>query len=94
MNCMFARAPQLLPGLLHEKHSILLFFLGNLRLLVTRFASCEAVIRVAGIGGSSRSVGRILAPATRLLPSPASQHPNELRLDTDADEFPPDRKYK
>jgi len=68
MNCMFARAPQLLPGFLHEKHSFLLFFLGNLRLLVMRFASCEAVIRVAGIGGSSRSVGRILAPATRLLP--------------------------
>jgi hypothetical protein len=37
-------------------------------LLVMRFASCEAVIRGAGIGGSSRSVGRILAPATRLLP--------------------------
>ena len=64
MNCTQSGAG----GCLHEKHSFLLFFLGNLRLLVMRFASCEAVIRGAGIGGSSRSVGRILAPATRLLP--------------------------
>ena len=53
----------------HEKHSILLFFLGKRSLLVLRFASCEAVLDGAGIGGSSRSIGRILAPATRLLPS-------------------------
>jgi hypothetical protein len=40
---------------LHEQHSIVLFVLGNLRLLVLRFASCEAVFDGAGIGGSSRS---------------------------------------
>ena len=40
---------------LHEKHSVLLFFLGKRSLLVLRFASCEAVIGEAGIGGSSRS---------------------------------------
>jgi hypothetical protein len=28
---------------LHEKHSILLFFLGKRSLLVLRFASCEAI---------------------------------------------------
>jgi len=40
---------------LHEKHSVLLFFLGKRSLLVLRLASCEAVMGRAGIGGSSRS---------------------------------------
>jgi hypothetical protein len=53
----------------HEKHRIVRFFLGKRSLRVLRFASCEAVMDRAGIGGSSRSLGRILAPATRLLPS-------------------------
>jgi hypothetical protein len=67
---------------LHEKHSILLFFLGKRSLLVLRFASCEAAMRGAGIGGSSPSVGispsrglrcqhasRRKSPRRRLLPS-------------------------
>jgi hypothetical protein len=29
---------------IHEKHSIVLFFLGKRSLLVLRFASCEAVV--------------------------------------------------
>jgi hypothetical protein len=40
---------------LHEKHSVLLFFLGKRSLLVFRFTSCETVLGGAGIGGSSRS---------------------------------------
>jgi len=33
------------PGMLHEKHGVLPFFLCNLRLLVRSVASCDAVVR-------------------------------------------------
>ena len=58
----------------HEKHRILRLFLGKRSLQVLRFASCEAVMHGAGIGGNSKSLGRILAPATRLLPSRRRVH--------------------
>ena len=53
---------------LHEQHGIQPFVLGTRSVPVLRFASCEAAMDGAGIGGSSGSVGRILAHATRLLP--------------------------
>ena len=39
-----AGSPNTAASCIHEKHSIVLFFLGKRSLLVLRFASCEAVL--------------------------------------------------
>jgi hypothetical protein len=53
------------PGLLFEKHGFVPFFLGNLRLLVVRVASCHAILwsrlRICALG-IRRGVAHAMVP--------------------------------